>query len=113
MIFCTGDVISLIVQGLGGGVASAAFGKGKSPDKGGNIMLAGILFQMCAWRFSLARLSRVPHISRNPLHLSLELRFISLERRLTRSSVCLIVFTLCFIEYFVRYFIDKPVKSVE
>ncbi|KAL1731809.1 RTA1 like protein-domain-containing protein [Schizophyllum commune] len=73
VIFCTGDVISLIVQGLGGGVASAAFGKGKSPDKGGNIMLAGILFQM----------------------------------------FCLIVFTLCFIEYFVRYFVDKPVKSLE
>ena len=57
--------------------------------------------------------SRVSTIYLEMLFISLELRFISLEHRLTRSSVCLIVFTLCFIEYFVRYFTDKPVKSVE
>ncbi|KAL1744578.1 RTA1 like protein-domain-containing protein [Schizophyllum fasciatum] len=70
-IFCTGDVVSLVVQGLGGGVASAAFSNGDDPEKGGNIMLAGILFQM----------------------------------------FCLIAFTVCFIEYFYRYFVDRPLKA--
>ena len=47
-IFCTCDVVSLIVQAIGGGLASnAAAGSPSSNTKPGtDIMVAGILFQM-------------------------------------------------------------------
>ncbi|PLB36152.1 RTA1 domain-containing protein [Aspergillus candidus] len=46
-IFCTCDVISLIVQAIGGGMASAETGKPNgNTDPGTHIMVAGIVFQM-------------------------------------------------------------------
>ncbi|KAI0735120.1 RTA1-domain-containing protein [Earliella scabrosa] len=46
-IFLTCDVISLITQGVGGGLAgSADSGDREQVDLGGNIMLGGIVFQM-------------------------------------------------------------------
>jgi len=47
-VFCTCDVIALVVQALGGASASAAVNQGKSAKTGGNIMLAGIIFQLVA-----------------------------------------------------------------
>ncbi|KAF8871610.1 RTA1-domain-containing protein [Infundibulicybe gibba] len=46
IIFCTCDIISLIVQAVGGGMASVAVGHNRDPTPGGNIMLGGIVFQM-------------------------------------------------------------------
>ncbi|TFK34997.1 RTA1-domain-containing protein [Crucibulum laeve] len=46
IIFCSCDLISLTVQGVGGGVASSASNHNKDPSTGGNIMLGGIIFQM-------------------------------------------------------------------
>ncbi|KAJ7148044.1 RTA1 like protein-domain-containing protein [Mycena crocata] len=46
IIFCTCDIISLSVQGFGGATASVAVGKNESPERGGHIMLFGIVFQM-------------------------------------------------------------------
>ncbi|KAI0321512.1 RTA1-domain-containing protein [Amylostereum chailletii] len=42
-IFLTCDIVALIVQAAGGGIAS-----GSEPDLGGNIMLGGIVFQLVA-----------------------------------------------------------------
>ncbi|KAF8901514.1 RTA1-domain-containing protein [Gymnopilus junonius] len=46
ILFCTSDVISLIVQAVGGGRAATAFSAGQDPNPGGHIMLGGISFQL-------------------------------------------------------------------
>ncbi|KIK58627.1 hypothetical protein GYMLUDRAFT_45229 [Collybiopsis luxurians FD-317 M1] len=46
IIFCSFDLISLIIQAVGGGLAATAAGQGKDPTPGGHIMLGGIVFQM-------------------------------------------------------------------
>ncbi|CAM1502127.1 Fc.00g041110.m01.CDS01 [Cosmosporella sp. VM-42] len=45
-IFIPCDVISLVLQALGGGIASVASHNNKSPDTGSNTMLAGLAFQV-------------------------------------------------------------------
>lgn len=45
-IFTTCDVISLVIQAVGGGVAASNLGPGKSPDDGGWVMVGGIAFQV-------------------------------------------------------------------
>jgi hypothetical protein len=44
-IFCVADVISLVIQAAGGGLASIESNAHKSAALGSNIMLAGIIFQ--------------------------------------------------------------------
>ncbi|TEB22953.1 RTA1-like protein [Coprinellus micaceus] len=46
IIFCTCDVIALIVQGVGGGLAATAADNGRDPTTGSRIMLGGIAFQL-------------------------------------------------------------------
>ncbi|KAI8957710.1 RTA1-domain-containing protein [Daldinia sp. FL1419] len=45
-IFIPCDIISLILQAAGGGIASSAFHTGHSTDTGDNIMIAGLAFQV-------------------------------------------------------------------
>ncbi|KAI1472351.1 RTA1-domain-containing protein [Daldinia caldariorum] len=45
-IFIPCDVISLVLQAGGGGLASSAFHTGGSPDTGDHIMIAGLAFQV-------------------------------------------------------------------
>ncbi|OCF78259.1 hypothetical protein I204_00196 [Kwoniella mangroviensis CBS 8886] len=45
-VFVTADVISLVVQAIGGGQAAVAAQNGTDTDKATKIMLAGILFQL-------------------------------------------------------------------
>ena len=49
-IFCTVDVISLVIQAVGGGMASVAFQQTPpgNTDLGTRIMVAGVLFQLAA-----------------------------------------------------------------
>ncbi|TFY57325.1 hypothetical protein EVJ58_g7088 [Rhodofomes roseus] len=51
IIFCSCDVISLVIQALGGAAASNAVANGENPENGGHIMLAGICFQLAAITF--------------------------------------------------------------
>ncbi|KAI0093552.1 RTA1-domain-containing protein [Irpex rosettiformis] len=48
IIFCSCDIIALVIQAVGGASASSAADNGKDPDVGGHIMLGGIVFQMAA-----------------------------------------------------------------
>jgi len=45
IIFCTCDVVSLVIQGVGGGLASAAMTLEKA-NQGADVMLGGIAFQL-------------------------------------------------------------------
>lgn len=49
-IFCTVDIISLVIQAVGGGMASVAFQQEPvgNTDLGTKIMVAGVLFQLAA-----------------------------------------------------------------
>ncbi|KAJ4488398.1 RTA1-domain-containing protein [Lentinula aciculospora] len=46
IFFCSADVISLIVQAVGGAKAAGAVARSTSPVMGGRIMLGGIVFQL-------------------------------------------------------------------
>ncbi|KAI0778234.1 RTA1-domain-containing protein [Trametes elegans] len=48
IIFLTCDIISLVTQGVGGGIAGSSIGHESDVDLGGNIMLAGIIFQLAS-----------------------------------------------------------------
>src|SRR4051795_1784919 len=70
-IFCTCDIISLVVQAAGGGLASSESDKiGGDTATGTNIMVAGIVFQLisitifvaCAGDF-LRRITRLGYLS--------------------------------------------------
>ncbi|KAI2781338.1 RTA1-domain-containing protein [Daldinia loculata] len=45
-IFIPCDIVSLILQAAGGGLASSAFHTGETTDTGDNIMIAGLAFQV-------------------------------------------------------------------
>ncbi|PMD26778.1 RTA1-domain-containing protein [Hyaloscypha hepaticicola] len=49
-IFCTADVVSLVIQAAGGGMAAVAYEQNppKNTDNGTHIMVAGILFQLAS-----------------------------------------------------------------
>lgn len=47
-IFVSCDIISLVVQAVGGAIAATAVNQYESPATGGNIMLAGIAFQLAS-----------------------------------------------------------------
>ncbi|KAF9479945.1 RTA1 like protein, partial [Pholiota conissans] len=83
ILFCTCDVISLVVQAVGGGKAATAAGTGEDPtprkirmaysfnSQGGNIMLGGIAFQL----------------------------------------LVITIYALCAMEFYVRYARDWPVRK--
>lgn len=48
IVFLTADLVALSVQGVGGTIAAIAAGNDTDPEKGGRIMLGGIIFQMIA-----------------------------------------------------------------
>ncbi|KAI0094861.1 RTA1-domain-containing protein [Irpex rosettiformis] len=48
IVFCSCDIIALVIQAVGGAKASMAVQNGRDPGPGGNIMLAGIAFQLAA-----------------------------------------------------------------
>ncbi|TFK57102.1 RTA1 like protein [Heliocybe sulcata] len=48
LVFCSCDIIALVVQAVGGASASQAAEQHRNANKGGNIMLGGIAFQLAA-----------------------------------------------------------------
>ncbi|KAI0718446.1 RTA1-domain-containing protein [Cerioporus squamosus] len=55
IIFCSCDIIALVIQAVGGAKASLAVQTGNGdPEVGGHIMLAGIVFQLVAFCIYLA-----------------------------------------------------------
>ncbi|KAF4562635.1 hypothetical protein EYR40_009863 [Pleurotus pulmonarius] len=51
IVFLCCDIVSLVIQGVGGGMAAVASDKNEDPTPGGNTMLGGIIFQMIAIAF--------------------------------------------------------------
>ncbi|KAK0470203.1 RTA1 like protein-domain-containing protein [Desarmillaria tabescens] len=78
MLFCSCDVISLVIQAIGGGLAATAVSENTNPEKGGHIMLGGIAFQLA---YSRTRHTRG--------HLNVKL--ILLIAALAFSTICLFI----------------------
>ncbi|KKK23575.1 hypothetical protein ARAM_001314 [Aspergillus rambellii] len=53
-VFCTCDIISLVVQAIGGGMAATALSANSDTTPGTDIMVAGVVFQMAAITVFLA-----------------------------------------------------------
>ncbi|KAJ7212803.1 RTA1 like protein-domain-containing protein [Mycena rebaudengoi] len=68
ILFLWCDIVSLVVQAVGGGMAATAVNENRDPTRGGNIILGGIVFQMvtitvyvlCATEFLLRYLRNRP-----------------------------------------------------
>ncbi|KAJ7036730.1 RTA1 like protein [Mycena alexandri] len=68
ILFLCCDIVSLVVQAIGGGMAAGAVNRRLNPAKGGNVMLGGIVFQMvtitvyvfCAGEFLVRYLKNRP-----------------------------------------------------
>lgn len=93
-IFCTCDVISLIVQAIGGGMASSASSQvGGNTALGTNIMVAGIVFQM--FSISVFVLCAVDFLRRTLRHYHLpQLRsgsIVPLFGAMTLSVLCIYI----------------------
>ena len=70
IIFLTVDIISLVVQGVGGALAGQAFGKKQSTDTSTAIMVGGIIFQLVftcifTWLYQYVLFRGFPTIRRN------------------------------------------------
>ncbi|GAA5994160.1 RTA1 domain-containing protein [Rhodotorula paludigena] len=48
LVFCTADLVSIVVQAVGGGMSATALATDTSPRTGSNVMVAGIAFQLFA-----------------------------------------------------------------
>ncbi|KAF9035019.1 RTA1-like protein [Hymenopellis radicata] len=87
ILFCCCDILSLVVQAIGGGSAADAVSTDGDPEKGGHIMLGGIVFQMvtitvyalCATEFFFRYFSDKPIPGRGSTrgHLTLKLKLLS------------------------------------
>ncbi|KAJ7464071.1 RTA1 like protein-domain-containing protein [Mycena latifolia] len=75
ILFLCCDIVSLVVQGIGGGMAAGAVNRRMDPARGGHVMLGGIVFQMvtitayviCAGEFLLRYIQHRPIASRAQL----------------------------------------------
>ena len=105
-IFIPCDVVSLVLQAIGGGMASVAIHRGENPTKGDRVMIAGLAFQVAtmfafilisadfAWRTFRGRKALslpVPNQSQQAIRQSRSFKAFIIA--LTLSTLC--IFTRC------------------
>ncbi|KAK9802118.1 putative Sphingoid long-chain base transporter RSB1 [Seiridium cardinale] len=101
-IFIPCDVISLILQALGGGMASVASHNGTNIETGNNIMIAGLAFQVFTlFAFIVLAVDFAIRTVRNPRNLDHDPALVSL-RASPRFRLFLGALTLCTICIFWR-----------
>lgn len=90
VLFVSCDAIALIVQAVGGSIASTAVRQSQDPEKGGHIMLGGIVFQM-----GMSTNAHLPS-----------------RREFTISRLAAIVaYVTLATEFIIRYFKDRPLAQ--
>ncbi|KAL8702326.1 MAG: hypothetical protein Q9224_000028 [Gallowayella concinna] len=103
-LFIPCDILSLVLQALGGGMASAASHSNKNPENGNHIMVAGLAFQvftllvfmlLCA-DFAVRtvmRMNRLGEAALDPTHATLRrsMKFRVFLVALTLSTICIFV----------------------
>ncbi|KAH9912224.1 RTA1 like protein-domain-containing protein [Fomitopsis serialis] len=89
IVFCSCDVIALVIQAVGGVFASTAVARGESAQNGGHIMLAGICFQLGAF-------SKVASACRSWIY---------------PPAVAITFYMILASEFVVRCLLDKPLRA--
>ncbi|KAI4189328.1 MAG: hypothetical protein L6R41_001552 [Letrouitia leprolyta] len=103
-IFIPCDILSLVLQALGGGMASAASHSNKSPDTGDHIMVTGLAFQvftllvfmiLCV-EFAIRtviRMNRMGEAALDPTHATLRCstKFRAFLVALALSTICIFI----------------------
>lgn len=103
-IFIPCDILSLVLQAMGGGMASAASHSNKSPDTGDHIMVTGLAFQvftllvfilLCAdfAARTVRRMNRMGEAALDPTHASLRrsMKFRAFLVALTLATICIFI----------------------
>lgn len=101
-IFIPYDVLSLVLQALGGGTASAASHSNKSPDTGDHIMITGLAFQVFTLLVDFAvrivvRMNRMGEAALDPTHATLRrsMKFRLFLVALTLATICIFIRSVC------------------
>ncbi|KZT00333.1 RTA1-domain-containing protein [Laetiporus sulphureus 93-53] len=94
IIVCSFDVVALVVQAVGGAIAAGAVNQGESPNNGGHIMLAGIVFQMGAY-ILLILATATGHGTD------------------VKSAVAITVYMALAVEFVLRFLWDRPLRMAE
>ncbi|EUC49631.1 hypothetical protein COCMIDRAFT_22802 [Bipolaris oryzae ATCC 44560] len=103
-IFIPCDIISLVLQAVGGGMASVAIHNGKKIKKGDNVMVAGLAFQVAtmfafiliavdfAWR-TFRNHNLLPQTTQNQSQVNSKIsrRFKGFIIALTLSTICIFI----------------------
>ncbi|KAF9564179.1 RTA1-like protein [Agrocybe pediades] len=98
ILFCTCDVVSLVIQGVGGGKAAVAADNGEDPTPGGRVMLGGISFQLVTISiYALCALEYyIRYFLNKPIHdITLPPQRAPLTKKLTIMSGALLFSTTC------------------
>ncbi|KAL8786689.1 MAG: hypothetical protein Q9213_002624 [Squamulea squamosa] len=98
------DILSLILQALGGGMASAASHSNKSPETGDHIMVTGLAFQVFTLLVfmllcvdfavrTVVRMNRMGEAALDPTHATLRrsMKFRLFLVALTLSTICIFI----------------------
>ncbi|CAG8156763.1 unnamed protein product [Penicillium olsonii] len=92
-IFCTCDIISLVVQAVGGGLASSAFAReGGNTDPGSNTMVGGVIFQLASITvFVICAADFLRRVSKMGVLRTASVSFILLMLAMVISVLCIYV----------------------
>lgn len=103
-IFIPCDILSLVLQALGGGMASAASHSNKNPETGNHIMVAGLAFQVFTLLVfmllctdfavrTVVRSNRMGDAALDPTHAALRrsMKFRAFLVALTLSTICIFI----------------------
>lgn len=96
IVFVIADVVSLVVQSVGGAIAAGADDDRKQSDLGSNIMVGGIFFQLGKQKFFFC---------------DAEFECSFHEFFSAGALVCLTLYSILAMEVFIRFHLQKPIPG--
>lgn len=107
-IFIAGDLVSLIIQALGGSLSATADGDGRRMDLGENLVIAGVSFQVLTLFFFALATAWYAQRRRRAKHMVL-----TAEARNFSNDIKFRMFILSFVAAFVFIFVRCVFRIVE
>lgn len=106
ILFCSFDVIALVVQAVGGGMASTANDQKGATLVSSSMILTGKYINSNLRGEILCSVELSSNWVRRWLHIKIRSELLTLV-----SPVSLIVYVICATEFFLRFFKDKPIRE--